>query len=418
MEKLCFVFPGQGMQFVQMGKTFYDNYAIAKETFEEASRVLGMNVAKLCFEGTFKELNDFTNMQIAIITTEVAIYRTYVKNLGVEPQFLAGHSIGEYAALVCAGAIGFADCLKILKKRGELVQRIIDQGLGHMTIVEKISLDVLNSIVNGSEVAGKVFISCYNSNSQYAICGYENEMEIVEEQIISVDANISPLMFSPPMHSPLMESIVEEYREFLQTIDYQMFRKPIINNITGKPFSSIEEIPNILSEHFICPVRWTDTMESMYKYGITSVVEMSQKQLVSGFIQENQPQIRTYCYGIMKESTSFEKMIKEDPNYVKDVPNLAGCCLGLIATTQNFNENMDEYKEVSDIYKWLLKAYSSQAGQNEQSRYDMEKEAVQKTIRALVLKKYPQSQIKLFIRNLLDEVGYYYSMDTVLGSIG
>lgn len=414
MEKLCFVFPGQGMQFVQMGKTFYDNYEIAKETFEEASKVLDMNVAKLCFEGTFKELNDFTNMQIAIVTTEVAIYRTYVKNLGVEPQFLAGHSIGEYAALVCAGAIGFADCLKILKKRGELVQRIIDQGIGHMTIVEKISYDILKSILTGSEVAGKVFISCFNSNSQYAICGYEKEMEIVEEQIISVDANISPLMFSPPMHSPLMESIVDEYKIFLQSIDYQMFRKPIIDNITGKPFSKIEEIPEILSNHFINPVRWTDTMECMYKYGITSVVEMSQKQLVSGFIQENQPQIGTYCYGIMKESTSLEKMIKEDPNYVKDVPNLVGCCLAIIATTQNFNENLDEYKEVTDIYKWLLKAYSNQEGQNEESRNDMEIEAVQKTIRALLVKKYPMNQIKVLIRNLLEQVGYYYSMNTIL----
>ncbi|GJM68520.1 hypothetical protein HMSSN036_07360 [Paenibacillus macerans] len=141
MEKFAFLFSGQGTQFTQMGKSFYDNYAISRQTYEEAGDVLQQDIAKLCFEGSISELSRFTNMQSAIITTEISIFRAYMQDYGISPQFAVGHSIGEYAALVGTGALRFGDALKILQKRGELVERILQKGNSRMTVIENLDVN-------------------------------------------------------------------------------------------------------------------------------------------------------------------------------------------------------------------------------------------------------------------------------------
>lgn len=417
MEKLSFIFPGQGAQFVQMGQSFYNNYLISRQTYDEAQEVLDQDIAKLCFEGRISELNDFTNMQIAIVTTEVAIYRAYVQEFGIIPQFLAGHSIGEYSSLVCAGAISFRDILKILKKRGQLVQSIIDAEIGRMTIVEKVNCELITNIIRELGLENRVFISCYNSTSQLAISGYNEDLDIVEEKLVQVGSVISPLFISPPMHSPLMNDIKDEFKQFLETFEYHPFRFPIISNVTGAPFSDCKAIPELLSSHLIKPVRWENILAAMYQYGITATIEMSPKLLLSSFVAEAQPRMKTFCYCIKKDRLALSEMFKADTNYTKDVPNLLGRCLGILVTTENKNEDAAEFNKVLDMYRAISKMYTTTVEKKLIADYDDEVKAVQMLIDALKIKKVDNKEIKDWIKILLDETGSYYRLRQLYQSI-
>lgn len=417
MEKLSFIFPGQGTQFVQMGQSFYNNYLVSRQTYEEANEVLNQDIAKLCFEGRLSELNDFTNMQIAIVTTEVAIYRAYVQEYGVIPQFAAGHSIGEYSALICAGAISFHDALLILKKRGELIQRVIDLNIGRMTIVEKAGSELISNIITQLELKDKVFISCYNSPSQLAVSGYNDAMDLLEEKLVQVGCVISPLFMSPPMHSPLMSQVKDEFRQFLNGFEYDPFRFAVIANVTGSPFTDRNSIPELLSNHLIKPVQWEKSVSIMYRYGITATIEMSPKLLLSSFITESQPGIKTFCYSIKKDRLVLGEIFKADTNYMKDVPNLPGRAMAIIVSTENKNEDMDEFGQVVEIYRTFSNMYSEITQKNLPVDYEDEVKMVQMLIEALKIKKVEKKDIKAWIKSLLDETGSYYRLLSLYQSI-
>ncbi len=417
MEKLAFIFPGQGTQFVKMGQFFYNNYLISRQTYDEAKEVLNFDVAKLCFEGKLSELNDFTNMQIAVVTTEVAIYRAYVQEFGILPQFSSGHSIGEYAAMVSAGAVNFQDVLLMLRKRGELVQSVIESNIGRMTIVEKVSHDLASGIIKELKLQDKVYISCYNSPSQLAISGYNDALDLVEEKLVQAGCIISPLFLSPPMHSPLMSSVKEEYRKFLQGFQYYPFRFPILANVTGVPFTDSNSIPELLSDHLVMPVQWEKAVTIMYRYGITATIEMSPKLLLSSFITEAQPGTKTFCHGIKKDRLAFSEIFKADANYRKDVPNLLGRCLGIIVSTENKNEDTTDFNHVIDIYKNISNMYTNSAQKNLPVDYEDEVKAVQMLIEALKTKKAEKQEIINWIKSLLDETGNIYRLQHMFQSI-
>ncbi len=416
MEKFAFIFPGQGIQFVQMGQSFYNNYLISRQTYDEAKEVLDYDISRMCFEGKLSELNNFTNMQFAIVTTEVAIYRAYIQEFGIIPQFFAGHSIGEYAALVCAGAVSFSDILQMLRKRGGLVQRVIDSNVGRMTIVEKASSELVSTIIKDVTLDDKVYISCYNSPSQIAISGYNDAMDLVEEKLVHAGCAISPLFQSPPMHSPLMSAVKDEFREYLEDVTYAPFRFPILANVTGAAFSDSKSIPDLLSNHLVKPVQWNKAVNLMYQYGITATIEMSPKLMLSSFVTEGQPQVKTFCYSIKKDRLALDEIFKTDPNYQKDIPNLLGRCLSIIVSTENKNNDKKEFSRVIEIYKIIYDMYVNKA-KNTPIDYDDEVKAVQMLIEALKIKKVKKQEIANWIKSLLDETGAVYRLQYLYQNI-
>jgi len=417
MKKFAFLFPGQGTQFVQMGKTFYENYSIAKQTYEEASMVLGNDIAKLCFESSMTELNRFTNMQLAIVVTEISIFRSYMEDYGIDPQFMAGHSIGEYAALVCSGAATLSDIVKILHKRGELVERVISENSSRMTILEHANDELIKSCIKKCNAGDRVFLSCYNSKTQYAISGTNHDLDNVEKSLSEEGVSVSALLFSPPMHSPLMTCVKEEFYNFLTSFRFYPMRCPILSNVTGKPFTDISNLPYILAEHLASPVLFSSMVNCMYQYGITTTIEMSPKLLVSKFVEENTEDIDVYCYGVINDRQSLDKIFSSDPSYEKDMPNFFGRCLSIIAGTQNKVADNRDVKEISKIYNQLKEYYVASTNRNFGNKKEQYSSGLNLLIKALQIKNLDCVEIQNWVKTLVDETNSHYMLSSIYNAL-
>lgn len=298
MEKLAFLFTGQGAHYVGMAKNFYDDHKIARQTFEEANDVLGFDLPKLCFEGTLADLTKTENTQVAMFTASVVAYRVYMEQIGIAPQFCAGHSLGEYAALVCTGALTFSDGLRIVKKRGELTKEIVEKGVGGMTIIDGLSQQIVEEACKKVSTVGNfVWVNCYNSPTQFAISGKKEAVEDVEARLLDMGANITPLFNSAPFHSPIMDYAVQELKETIERCKLYPFKWPVIANAKGYPYQEYSEVADVMAMHMTNPVKWTNTMQYLKKFGVTFVIEMGPKNVLAKLAQMNVPEIEAYCYG-------------------------------------------------------------------------------------------------------------------------
>lgn len=411
MKKIAMVFPGQGSQYIGMGESFYKNYMICRQTYEEASDVSGIDLAKLCFQDSVIRINQIEEMQLAVTTTNVAIARAYFDEYGVAPQFAMGHSVGEYAALTIAGAISFADVIKILQYRGKLLKDSLKQGLGTMVIAENIDKETVSNILNSNGWTKDVFIAAYNSPKQLLLSGKEKEMDQLFELLLDENARITPLLSSPPMHSPLLLPYEEDFKNFLAGIRYYPFRFPIISNLYGKPFSDPNKIPEILSKHLTHPVLWEDSVECCKKYGIDMVIEAGPKNLLINLLKELAPDMDFYCFGQKKDREYLSEEFTNEPNYKKDVPEFLGRCLGIAVSVQNHNFNSTEYeKGVNEPYRQLKKMQENvrEAG-GKLTQEDMAK-AIRLLRGIFDTKQVPKEEQENWLKRLLDETNTFYSL--------
>lgn len=408
MEKFAFLFPGQGTQYTQMGKTFYDNYTISRQTYEEASDVIKRDISKLCFEGSISELSQFTNMQLAIVTTEIAIFRAYMHEYGISPQFSVGHSIGEYAALVSSGALRFGDTLKILQKRGELVERVVQKANSRMTVVENIDVNAIAHEISVLGIEKAAFVSCDNSSRQVAVSGMNEDMDVLEQKLESLKGIVTPLFFSPPMHSPMMSECVEEYREFLNGFTAYPFRFPMMSNVTGRAFSDENTLFDLLATQLTHPVLWRKSTNLLYEYGITAVIEMGPKLLLTKFINEEQPAIKTYCYGLGNDRKALAELFNNDKNFAKDKPDFVGRCLAILASTPNYNHDARAFQDVIKNYNYIKKQHEALASYQFGSINEQYQDILKRLIESLNTKQLPKTEIRNRIRMLLDETNLFY----------
>lgn len=411
MDKIAFLFPGQGTQFVGMGKSFYDNYDIVKRTFQEVSDVSEIDIADICFNGDIRKINDFTNMQLAVLAVEVSIFRVYMEEYGVYPQFMAGHSVGEYAAFVSSGTISLSDAVRIMIKRGELVQRIMDQRIGHMTIVENCSAEQIEQCIHRADAADYVFISCYNAKNQNALSGYNDFLEKVEDLLGGEGADCTPLLFSPPVHSQLMNGICKEFFEYISSFKFHDFRFPVISNYTGDIFADKNRIAEVLTNQLCHPVRFSSVEEIMYQYGVNMTIEMSPKSLLSDFVKTDYPMVNTFCFGVKKDRLLLEELFEDKKRFYRETPDFLGKCLSIIAISENKNDDTEEYKEVIRINNWLKNLYkANQTDKKALSRKD-KNSYIEHLVRALRIKKVEEELISEYIRDLMEETNLFYEME-------
>ncbi|MFC3745651.1 ACP S-malonyltransferase [Paenibacillus sp. GCM10012306] len=408
MEKLAFLFSGQGTQFTQMGKSFYENYTISRQTYEEAGDILHQDIAKLCFEGSISEMSRFTNMQFAIVTTEIAIFRAYMQDYGISPQFSVGHSIGEYAALVSSGALQLGDALRILQKRGELVERVLQKANSRMTIIENVDISKVTEAISLLGVEKTVFISCDNSGRQVAVSGLNEDMDKLEQKLESMRGIVTPLFYSPPMHSPIMGEYVDEYLAYLNHFTAYPFRFPILSNVTGRAFSDEHTLFDILAAQLTHPVQWRQSANLLYEYGITTAIEMGPKVLLTKFINEDQPTIHSFCYGLAKDRKSLAELFNNDSNFAKDKPDFVGRCLAILASTPNYNLDSKEFRKVIQNYNDIKKQHEAMSNFKFGSMNEQYREILNKLIDSLRIKQLPRTEIKHRIQMLLDETNLIY----------
>jgi len=289
--KIAFVFPGQGPQYVGMGKDIYEHYPVAKEVFQQASDALGYDVADLCFNGPVEELNRTFRTQPCILTVSSAL-NSVLKEKGIQPSVVAGHSLGEYSALVAAEVLSFKDAVKLTEKRGRFMQEAVPEGKGLMAAILGLDRKKVDEICN-SLTTGYAAAANYNCPGQIVIAGEKTAVEEAIEVCKSAGAKRAiALAVSVPSHCKLMTGASERLGELLGTIELKDPFIPLVNNADAKFLKTAEEIKPSLIRQLNSPLLWEDSIKAIYASGIHTFIEVGPGKVLTGLIKRIVPEAK------------------------------------------------------------------------------------------------------------------------------
>lgn len=282
MSKIAFMFPGQGAQYIGMGKDFYENEEVSREIFDLASHITGLNIPALCFEENDRlSITEYT--QIAMVTVEVAILKA-LQNKGVYPDVAAGLSLGEYGAIVAVGAMRESDALAVVRRRGIYMQEAVPEG-GAMAAVLGLDADVIEEVCESTK--GIVSIANYNCPGQIVITGEEGSVMAAGERLKERGAKrVVPLNVSGPFHSQMLLEAGERLRKDLDRIPVSEFSIPYVANLTADYVTNPNEIKDLLKKQISSPVKWQQSVERMLADGVDTFVEIGPGKTLSSFVRK------------------------------------------------------------------------------------------------------------------------------------
>lgn len=288
MSTTAFVFPGQGSQYVGMLRDFREADAVAREMIAESDRILGFDLSTLCVDGPEDQLRQTRNTQPAIFLHSVVAARACT---AVRPSMVAGHSLGEYSALVVAGAIPFADALRLVRLRGELMQRAGEQRTGTMAAIVGLQAEAVEQICGEASGAGVVCPANFNSPGQIVVSGSVEGVRAAMENARSRGAKlVKELVVSGAFHSPLMESAREGLRRALDDARISDADIPVYANVTAEPVTRASDIRELLYRQLTSPVRWEESVRHMARDGATRFIEIGPGKVLQGLIKKTVPQ--------------------------------------------------------------------------------------------------------------------------------
>ena len=306
--KIGFLFPGQGAQQVGMGKDLYENYKEAKEVYDEVSQITGIDIKKISFEGPEEVLNKTQYTQIAVLTESLAII-AILKKHNTQAEMSAGLSLGEYTALIEDGVFDFKEGIKLVQKRGEIMQNLIPKGDWKMAAVLGLEATKVEEVCK--QVNGFVVPSNYNTIGQTVLSGEEEYVIQAGELAKQAGAKkISILNTSGPFHTAKLEECSKALKEELKKVTIHKKQSKVLKNIDGVRYEKEDDIVEILGNHIINPVRFSKDLQAMYDNGIDTFIEISPRRSFSGFVKrmnfENPVQIKT-----INSIEALEEVIKE-----------------------------------------------------------------------------------------------------------
>ncbi len=283
--KTAFLFPGQGSQFAGMGQTLAQNFEAARRRFEEADDAVGFSLSKLCFEGPDDQLRLTENTQPALLAVSVAAWTVLEAEVGL-PDYVAGHSLGEYSALVAAGCLNFGDALRLVKKRGRYMQEAVPAGVGAMAAILKMDLAALPGVLAEAAQGEIVTAANLNSPDQIVIAGHKAAVERAMELAKAAGAKrVVPLPVSAPFHCPLMTPAQGRLRADLDSTTFSDLRVPLINNVEAREITLGAEAREGVFRQVPSPVLWTASMEALAARGVERWFEAGAGAVLSGLLR-------------------------------------------------------------------------------------------------------------------------------------
>lgn len=308
MKKIGYVFPGQGAQYIGMGKDLYEKNETAKEVYALASKVTGMDVESLCFEEN-ENLNQTKYTQIAMVATEVAILQCMEKE-GLKPDVTAGLSLGEYAAVVASGAMKMEDAFALVLKRGLWMQEAYPTG-GAMAAILGSDAKVIEEVCES--IDGAVSIANYNCPGQIVITGEEGAVTLACEKLKEAGARrCVPLQVSGPFHSPFMKKAADSLKEMMETIQLGSVEIPYICNVEADYVTDSSKIKGLLEKQVCAPVRFMQTVEKMLNDGVTTFVEIGPGKTLQGFIKKVSKEAEVFHVETAEELEAFVAYMKAE----------------------------------------------------------------------------------------------------------
>lgn len=296
MGKLAFLFPGQGSQYSGMGRDFAANFPESRQVFDEANTALGFSISKLCFEGSEEALKLTENTQPAILTVSTAAYRA-LETRGIIPDFAAGHSLGEYSALVAAGALEFSAAVKIVRRRGQYMQEAVAAGEGAMAAILGLAPAEVAEICK--KAADHEIVSPANMNSpeQTVISGSATAVKRAVEIASQSGAKRAVILpVSAPFHCELMAPSQKRLEPDLRAATFAALRFPVVTNVDAETIASGEEARDALIRQVTQPVRWLDSVHEMIELGVTIFVEVGPGKVLSGLMRQIDRSVR--CFNV------------------------------------------------------------------------------------------------------------------------
>jgi [acyl-carrier-protein] S-malonyltransferase len=285
LSKVAFLFPGQGSQYAGMGKSLAESYPVARQTFEQADAALGFPLSKLCFEGPDEALRLTENTQPALLAASIAAWQV-ARELGLQPNYVAGHSLGEYSALVAAGGLEFGHALKLVRKRGRYMQEAVPAGVGAMAALLKLPEGKLDSILAEAAQGGVVRPANYNSPDQIVIAGHRGAVERAMELAKTAGAKRAvALPVSAPFHCPLMRPAQERLKPDLDAAAFHDLSIPLINNWRAAEVRTAGEAREGLFEQIPNPVLWTQSMRRLAENGVERWYEIGAGTVLTGLLR-------------------------------------------------------------------------------------------------------------------------------------
>jgi [acyl-carrier-protein] S-malonyltransferase len=311
MSKIAFIFPGQGSQYAGMGKDLYENFDAAKKIFDKFDSTLGKGLSEICFSGTDEDLKQTVNAQPAILAVSMAAYEVFKTRSGIVPDYLAGHSLGEYAALYAAGVISSTEIVKLVQKRAELMSKAKS---GSMTALLGMDDEKLQQMLSTASSEGIICAANYNTPDQTVISGETKAVEKANEIAKEMGAKrVIPLAVSGAFHSPLMKPISEEFARFVNDTNVNDANIPVVTNTDASATVDKAEFASKMVKQMYSSVYWKQSVAYMVEQGVDTFIEIGPGKVLSGMIKKICKTAKVYN---VSDIESLESTLKECANGV------------------------------------------------------------------------------------------------------